>query len=43
MVAGLGSELGTFRNTVLVPGLLSSSCYVPMEQQESGGSNEALE
>lgn len=33
---GLGSELGTFKNPVSVPGLLSSSCYVPMEHQEFG-------
>lgn len=36
VVAGLGSELGTFKNTVSVPDLLSSSCYVPMEHQEFG-------
>lgn len=49
VMAGLGSELGAFGNTVLVPGLLVSSCYVPVEHQEFGvrcsqvWSNEALE
>lgn len=34
---GLGSELGTFKNPVSVPGLLSSSSYyVPIEHQEFG-------
>lgn len=35
-MAGLGSELGAFGNTVLVPGLLVRSCYVLMEHQEFG-------